>query len=228
MYSQVRLAQTEEEVDAVFRGRYRVFVETHKYIEPNDENRLYDRYDSYPTTANFIAVHDGELIGGLRFTERSPVGSSPEETFNFGMHLPPASELYGSGSWLFLDSAYRKRSSITYCLWTLAYAWAQERRWSKLFCVANPVVVPSLLQHGFRQLAAVRIDARKNLPYVPVMRDLRELDQSMQALISTLHRRGRLHHNDVELMLPRRPQPRHAYRRSVSGRAAPKLDSASE
>lgn len=228
MDTQVKLAQTEEEVDAVFRGRYRIFVETDKYMEPNDENRLYDRYDSYPTTANFIALHDGELVGGLRFTERSLVGSSPEAIFNFDLHLPTSGELYGTGSWLFLDNAYRKRTSITYCLWALAYAWAQERRWAKLLCVANPVIVPSLVQHGFRQLAEVRLDMRKNLPYVPVMKDLRELDPSMQTVVSELRRRRRVQHKDVELQLPRQSHERRENRRGVAARTRLKVDSATE
>jgi hypothetical protein len=202
MNFQVKLAETEEEVDAVFRGRYRVFVDTDAYIAPNDENRLYDRYDTYPTTANFIALHEQEVVGGLRFTERSAVGSSSEEAFKFGYSAPSPNEVYGAGSWLFLDRAYRKTTRITYCLWALAYAWAQERRWSKLLCVANPAIVSGLLNHGFRQLGDIHLDPKKNLPFVPIMRDLRELEQSMQALIDSLLHKRRARHDDVQLLLP--------------------------
>lgn len=203
MNFQVKLAETEDEVDALFRGRYRVFVDTDAYIEPNDENRLYDRYDTYPTTANFIALHEHEVVGGLRFTERSGVGSSSEETFNFGYYVPSSSETYGTGSWLFLDKSHRKSTRITYCLWALAYAWAQERRWSKLLCVANPAILSGLLNHGFRQLSDIQLDAKKNLPFVPIMRDLRELEHSMQALINALLQQRRARHEDVQLSLPR-------------------------
>ncbi len=199
----VKLAQSEDEVDALFRGRHRVFAETDAYMAANDESRFYDRYDSYPTTANFIALDQQEVIGGLRFTEQSSVGTAPEATFDFGYYLPPTGEIYGTGSWLFLDRDYRNSTSVTYCLWALAYAWAQERDWSKLLCVANPAILPSLLQHGFRQLGEIRVDPRKKLPFVPIMRDLRELDPAMQSLVTALQQRRRAQRKGVELRLPR-------------------------
>ncbi len=202
MNLQIKLAENEEELDAVFRGRYRVFVETDAYMAPNDENRLYDRFDSYPTSANFVALHEREVIGGLRFTERSAVGSSSEEAFDFGFHAPAPSEVYGTGSWLFLDQPFRKATGVTFCLWTLAYAWARQRHWSRLFCVANPSILPRLLDHGFRQLGEVRFDRRKNLPFVPIMRDLRELDARMHTLVAALQRRGRLTYKGIDLYMP--------------------------
>jgi hypothetical protein len=60
-----------------------------------------------------------------------------------------------------------------------------------------------LLQHGFRQLGEIRVDPRKQLPFVPIMRDLRELDAAMQSLVTALQQRRRAQHKGVELRLPR-------------------------
>src|SRR5260370_7246565 len=89
MTIRVKLAQTTNELDQLFRVRHRVFVEEDGYMPERPGRRIYDHFDAFPTTANVIAIADGRVVGGVRFTEPSSAASPPDAPFDFVPHLPP-------------------------------------------------------------------------------------------------------------------------------------------
>ena len=170
----VKVAATAEEIDGLFRARYRVFVEQEGYMAPNAERRIFDRYDAYPTTRHIVALCDGCVVGGVRFTEDSPAGTLPAEFFDFSPYLTADARTLGCGGMLFVDQAYRP-AGITFYLLGLGYSWALARGWSHVLGVVNPAARAFFLRKGYRALAEGTVDQQKKLPFVPVILDLTEL-----------------------------------------------------
>jgi hypothetical protein len=66
-----RLAETEEEKDAIYRLRYRAYLQEGA-IEPNRDQRVTDRFDDLPNSWIFGVYFDGMLVSSLRISVASP------------------------------------------------------------------------------------------------------------------------------------------------------------
>ena len=69
----VKVAKTPKEIDGVFQVRHKVFIEEDGKFPAQPDNRLYDYFDTLPTTINIIAMVDDQVIGTYTF---QPNGSS--------------------------------------------------------------------------------------------------------------------------------------------------------
>jgi Acetyltransferase (GNAT) domain len=176
----IRVAESAEDVDRLFRARHHVFVETDGYIAPRPDGRLYDRFDAYPTNRNLIAEHNGRIVGGLRLTEYSPAGTPPDEFFDFAPFLAAGTTRFGSASKLFLERPYR-RSRVTFSLYGMGYAWCLAREWSHVIGTANPETVAALVRTGYRSLTEERFHQQQGLPFVPVLLDLTTLEPRLRS-----------------------------------------------
>jgi len=170
----IRVAESTEDIDRLFRARHHIFAEVDGYIPPRPDGRLCDRFDAYPTNRNLIAEHDGQIIGGLRFTENSPAGTPCDVFFDFSPYLDLGSTRFGSASKLFLERAYRG-SQIAFSLYGVAYAWCLSRGWTHVIGTANPETVPALMRAGYRTLTEEQFHPQHRLPFVPLILDLTHL-----------------------------------------------------
>jgi N-acyl-L-homoserine lactone synthetase len=184
----IRVAETAEDIDRLFRARHRIFAEVDGYLPCRPDGRLCDRFDAYPTNRNLIAEHEGRIVGGLRFTEHSAAGTPPDEFFDFGPFLDGGTIRYGSASKLFLERAYRG-SKVAFTLYGVAYAWCLGRGWTHVIGTANPETVPALVRSGYRPLTAEQFHAQQGLPFVPVLLDISQLDPRLRRFAAT-HRGG--------------------------------------
>src|SRR5271167_406792 len=66
-----RLAETEAEKDAIYRLRYRAYLQEGA-IEPRADQRLSDRFDDLPNSWIFGVYLDGELRSSLRVSVATP------------------------------------------------------------------------------------------------------------------------------------------------------------
>jgi N-acyl-L-homoserine lactone synthetase len=184
----IRVAESTEDIDQLFRARHRVFAEVDGYVPCRADGRLCDRFDAYPSNRNLIAEHEGRIVGGLRITEQSPAGTPPDEFFDFGPFLEARTTRFGGASKLFLERAYRG-SKVTFTLFGVAYAWCLGRGLTHVVAAANPETVPALVRSGYRPLTAERFHAQQGLPFVPVLLDIAHLDPRLCRFASS-HRGG--------------------------------------
>jgi hypothetical protein len=175
----IRVAESAEDIDRLFRARHHVFAEVDGYVPIRSDCRLSDRFDAYPTNRNLIAEHEGRIIGGLRFTEQSAAGTPPDEFFDFAPVLDPTIRRYGSASKLFLERPYRG-SQVVHTFYAVAYAWCMGRGWTHVIGTANPETVPALERSGYRALTETMIHPESGLPFVPVLLDLNDLDPRLR------------------------------------------------
>ena len=66
-----RLAETEEEKDAIYRLRYRAYL-NEGAIEPNRDRKVTDRFDDLPNSWTFGVYLDGVLASSIRISVASP------------------------------------------------------------------------------------------------------------------------------------------------------------
>lgn len=66
-----RLAETEAEKDAIYRLRYRAYL-NEEAIEPNREERTSDRFDNSPSTWIFGVYIEGTLASSIRISVATP------------------------------------------------------------------------------------------------------------------------------------------------------------
>ena len=65
-----RLAETEEEKDAIYRLRYRAYLKEGA-IEPNNDHKITDRFDDLPNSWIFGVYFDGSLASSIRISVAS-------------------------------------------------------------------------------------------------------------------------------------------------------------
>jgi cyclic nucleotide-binding protein/N-acyl amino acid synthase FeeM len=159
----VRFAESTDDLDALFRLRHRVYVEEKGWFPGQQDGRVIDRFDAYPNKVNVIAVVEGQVVGGVRFVESSPVGMPADYFFDFAPFLPTGARV---GS-----------ASLVSSMFGMGYHWALGRGMTHLVGPFNPAVAPAFLATGVRPVAPEFIHEESGLPVVPAIFTLAELDE---------------------------------------------------
>jgi N-acyl-L-homoserine lactone synthetase len=191
MTVRIRLAQTTDELDQVFALRHRVMVDDERYFPQQPGARLADRFDAYPTTANVIAiaVEEDRIIGGIRFVERTPAGTSADAYFDFRPFLPAAAREVAAGM-IVVERAYRGTPRLVFAMFGMGYHWAIHRGATHVVAPANPRRRPGMLRSGYRMVAPQFQHEHSGLPVVPMVLDLKDLEDRALAFL----RRQRIQH----------------------------------
>lgn len=166
----LKVAQTPLELRSLFEARYRVFVEEEGYMTPNSARAIVDLYDPLPTTANFCALVEGEVVGGIRITLDSEAGVPADDFFPFRNHLPDGSRIASCGMMcLTRESRHDRRLIVGLLRMCMYWAILNERTW--LYGPVNPDALGLVERVGFSALGAP-FEGPGQLPSVPVAMDI--------------------------------------------------------
>ena len=182
MSVRIKIAETAEERDALFRARHRVYVEQGKYMPPRPEARICDRFDAFPTTTNLIVLDGREVVGGVRLTEQGPAGLPADGYFDFTSYLPEPRGRVGCASMLCLDRAYRHQKRLIPSLGGMLYALAMQRGITHLVAACNPEIEEPMRASGYCRVAPV-FRHRSGLEVVPLLLDVNQLGDCMAELL---------------------------------------------
>ncbi len=175
MTVRIRLARTTDDLDQLFALRHRVMVEEESYMPAQPGGRLVDRFDAYPTTANVIALVGERVVGAIRFIERTPVGTSADEYFDFRPYLP-ADARDVTSSLLVLERAHRGTPRLVFAMFGMGYCWAIERGATHILAPANPERREGFRRSGYRVVADEFLHEPTGLPVLPMVLALDELE----------------------------------------------------
>lgn len=169
----VRLAKEPEELSALMRLRYRVFVEEDGYLPPRDERMIHDFFDVLPTTSNLIALVDHEVVGGCRLTLNSAAGMPSDADFDFAPYLPEGARP-AAGSLMCVTRSARMAPRLISGLLKMLFYRAHASRCTHLVALLNPRIRLMLERIGMRPVGEAFTDlkGRQSLPMVANLADL--------------------------------------------------------
>jgi CRP-like cAMP-binding protein/N-acyl-L-homoserine lactone synthetase len=178
----IKLATTTEELDELFQVRHRVFVREKRYVPPQSEGRLFDRFDTYPTTANIVAIHQGHVVGGVRIVEPSSCGAPADHFFDFHPYLPEGA-IVGSGSMLVMDEEFRRVPRVTFAMLGMMYYWALCKGLTHITGVAAPEAEKLFIGSGYRPVTKRFYHEPTELFALPVMLNIVELNDRFSEFV---------------------------------------------
>lgn len=178
----INVAETSEQLDAVFRLRHQVMVDEEGYMPATHDRRIIDRFDAFPASVNIIATVEGEIVGSIRYTERTGAGLVSDEYFDFTPYLPPEARV-GDSSRLVVARNARASPRLVRAMMCMGYYWALRRGLTHLIAALNPARRESFLRVGYRLVAPQVHSATHDLPALPLILDLNALEDSFLAFL---------------------------------------------
>lgn len=149
MSVRIKIAQTAEELNDVFRLRYRVYVEGEGVLKGDPSKKsgtVSDRFDALPPVGNIIAYCDQEPVGTMRINLDAGVGLPPDDIFDSsdyqervteewlrGHDSPPS---FGSAGMLAIHPDWRNRRDVIRAL--LKMGAGMGRMWGGTHVITTP------------------------------------------------------------------------------------------
>ena len=174
----VKVAKTPKEIDGVFRVRHKVFIEEDGKFPSQPDKRLYDFFDTIPSTVNIIAMVDDTVIGCLRMTELSDVGLPADHYFDFKPYMPDNIGKLASVSMFALLSEYRSNMQLAYMLISMGCYWGISRDITHIITPINPDIASLIMRVGFKPLCDKVVGNVGGLEIIPMMLKVNELRDS--------------------------------------------------
>lgn len=174
----VKVAKSPKELDGVFQVRHKVFIEEDGKFPATQDKRLYDYYDTMPTTVNIIAMVDDKVIGCLRMTEWSEVGLPADHYFDFKPYLPDDIGKLASVSMFCLLSEFRSNMHLAYMLMSIGCYWGISRKITHIITPINPDIASLIMRIGFKPLCETVVGNVGGLEIIPMMLKVNELRDS--------------------------------------------------
>jgi len=180
----ITIAKTPELIDEVFKIRHQIFVEEEGFMKDTLDKRLIDRFDAYPTTTNLVLKDDEKVVGSLRMTLDSAVGTSADEHYDFRKHLPQDSRVMLCSMYC-VSHDYRK-SKVILGLLIMAGYFAESKAATHLLApinptiakrlLMNPVIAKHLLRIGFQNIGDVCTEPQTGEVMQPLLMDVRNMN----------------------------------------------------
>jgi N-acyl-L-homoserine lactone synthetase len=206
----IKRAATNEELDQTFQLRHQVLVGD-EYLARRADQRFYDRYDAFPTTCVLAALVEGQIVGTVRATVDSGIGTSVDEYFDFRSHCSPQNHRVAAGSHFYVAQGFRGQYRVSALLMDMFHFWCLRQGCRFVKGVMNPRTVSLMQRLGYDPLDAAQTSEKDGLPFIPVLLDLQRMSAP---LLEYIHRQPewgaaepfhRLH-CEAEEMIPRLDQ----------------------
>jgi len=166
-------ARTPELIDEVFKIRYKVFVEEEKLLKENPDKRLIVRFDAYPTATNLVVICENQVVGSIRLTEDSAVGTLADKYYDFKKHLPQGSRIIHCG--MFCVSQKYRRTDIVLGLLLMCSYFSTVKDFTHVVAPSNPAVANNLQKAGFQSIGDTFKDSMTGALIQPLILDILNL-----------------------------------------------------
>jgi N-acyl-L-homoserine lactone synthetase len=168
----VKIAQTPGELHKLFQTRHRVFVEEEAYFQERSKRLIFDQFDAFPATVNFVAMVNEQVVGGFRLTERSAVGMPTDDFFDFSPYLPREAIKTASASMLCIQREFRNMYRLLFVLISMGVYWALSRELTHIVAAINPLITKAIRSVGFKPVHTVFHDPTHGIDVLPMLLDL--------------------------------------------------------
>ncbi len=174
MPTRIKIATTTRELDGLFRSRHRALVEELGSELPQQDLRLLDRFDAFPSTVQVASLVDDEVVGGVRLGPHgvdSPLGDQFDFEPNLGRGAQPGS----LDRFHLLEDHQAAGQRLGLSMLYMAAYLAIKRGMTHLVCCPEPRVARLAQSIGFQQLSPRFRPGPSSVERVPMLLDLRQL-----------------------------------------------------
>ncbi len=178
----VKIANTPSELDGLFKARHRVFAEEEGYFPCNEGGRIFDQFDSFPTTANLVAIVNQQVVGGLRLTRWSEAGTSSDDFFDFSPYVKGEPDRVATVSMFCLRKEYREILRLGYMMISTGVFWGLSKKLAYVAAAINPLIEPLVKAVGFKPLGPVYFDERHGVNVLPTLLEMKSIDGRFQQM----------------------------------------------
>lgn len=169
----MRIAETTQEIDSVYLLRHKVFVEQEDILKPRDEKRLYDKFDSFPSSVQMIAQWDNDTIGAFRLSLDDSCGLPADDYFDYRPHVPEGARLMHAG--MFCVHRDFRGEKIALGLILMAGYYAMSHNVTHIVAPINPALAVLLRRIGFKKVAEQFHHPHIDYDVLPLMLDIRDV-----------------------------------------------------
>lgn len=173
MAYQIKLANTPDLIEQVFKLRHQVFVEQEGLLQPMADGRLIDRFDAYPTTSTFVVIHEDKVVGALRLALDSTEGVPADEYFDFREHIPQDSYVMHAG--FFCVSKEYRGIRLTMGLMLMSTYFAASNEVTHVLAPVNPEIKRLIAGIGFKVIGEEFVESHTGATMLPMLLDGNEL-----------------------------------------------------
>jgi len=175
MSIQLKIARSTVEKDQVYQLRSKVFIEEEKRFDLSTEH-IYDRFDSFNETSNFLAFSDNSPVAGIRLVLDNPVGLPAEEAFDFGPLRQSLSGGCATVGWFCIRKQFRRHPGLVVSLIQMCFRKMRQHGARHVLAVMYPPALPLLSRLvGAQPLGPEIMDHALGVGIVPVHVDLENL-----------------------------------------------------
>lgn len=174
MAYQIKLANTPDLIEQVFKLRHQVFVEQEGLLAPTADGRLIDRFDAYPTTSTFVVMHEDKVVGALRLAMDSTEGTPADEYYDFREHIPEENNVMHAG--FFCVSKEYRGIRLTMGLMLMSTYFAASNEITHVFAPINPEIKRLVTNIGFKVIGEEFVELHTGATMLPLLLDANELN----------------------------------------------------
>ena len=172
----VKIANTPLEMDGLFKARHQVYAEEEAYFPRNDRGRIFDQFDSFPTTANLVALVSQQVVGGLRLTRWSEAGAPSDAFFDFSPYVNGDPDRVATVSMFCLRKEYREILRLGYMMISTGVFWGLSQKLTYVAAAINPLIEPLVKAVGFKPLGPPYFDEKHGVNVLPTLLDMKRID----------------------------------------------------
>ncbi len=175
MAIELRTVRSTADKAEVYRLRYGVFVAEEQRFHLTMDH-IFDRYDSFEETSNYLAFSGSEAVAGIRLVLDGPAGLPAEHAFDFGPLRRTLTGGCATVGWFCIRKAFRRHPGLVVSLIQMCFRRMRQAPARHVLAVVHPPALP-LMQRlvGARPLSPAIQDHALGVPIVPVHVDLENL-----------------------------------------------------
>ena len=147
----IRLAETEQDIDQVFRVRHQVFCQEEDLIHANAADLVVDRFDAFPASKSFVSLDEaGRVVGSVRVTLDNAIGLPAEEYFDFRSYVPEGSRMMSIS--MFCVAKHHRSTTVARGLLLMCGYYAMANQMDYTCMPANPTIGNMICRIGGKPL----------------------------------------------------------------------------
>lgn len=164
----VRPAMGPDDHEAVYRGRHAVYVDEMGAMPARLDGVIRDRFDARLSTLNLIVERAGNILGGARFVADVGDGTTADQYFDFGPHLPYDARV-GAGSMLWMLREARGIRGLIRDMMDIGHRWCEDMGLTHVLATVNPPVASRFAKVGYRLVGEPFLHGPERLPVQPMV-----------------------------------------------------------